>query len=334
MADTPQTLSLVVNAQEYRDEIVRKVNRRVTLLKLLEIRAGSGTNCSWVTEGDGAIGENHTDGADAVNFGSDAQAGAVAPWGLYRSNFHVTKLAMDAAGSASSPAGNRKLWARNQMNAVSKLADTIEIAAFGGAGTGTTIGGLDVAIGDNTNTYAGIDKTADTTWQSTVVTPGSPTALTFDLIRSDLGAVGDKSGEAADIAVCGTDVFNKISGLFDSGRRWGQVNTNRGSIALDNGYEGIEIDGCMFVKARRATANTLYYLNTDYVRFEYLPDTEFPAEVYNQVQADDGYGSMPLGFSYSMLSKNGPASRAQVLAQMQLVVEKPSACGFRNNILV
>lgn len=332
MADTPQTLSLIVTAQEYRGDVVRQINRRVTLLKLLRIVPGAGQNCAWVAEGDGAIAENHTDGAAASNFGSDSQNNAVLNWGLYRSNFHVTKLAMDAAGSSSSPLGNRALWGRNLVNASAALADTIETALFNGAGTGTTIAGLDVAIGDNTNAYATIDKTTDTYWQSTVVDPGVLTAPTFALVRSDLGQIGDACGEQPDIAVCGTAVFNAVANLFDPNRRWNMVNTARGKVMLDAGYEGIEIDGCMFVKARRATANRIYYLNTNHVRVEFLPDTTFPPEVYQQVQADDGYGSVPLGFSYSMLAKLGPADRAQVLAQMQLVVDKPSSCGVRKNV--
>lgn len=332
MADVPQTLSLVVNAQEYRGDVVRQINRRVTLLKLLRIMPGAGKNCAWVAEGDGALAENHTDGAAAANFGSDSQNDAILSWGLYRSNFHVTKLAMDASGSSNTPMGNRALWARNQTNAASSLADTLEAALFNGAGTGTLIAGLDVAIGDNTNTYATINKTVDTYWQSTVVDPGVLTPITFNLIRSDLGAIGDACGEAPDVAVCSTAVFNAVAGQFDPNRRWTIVNTSRGKINLDAGYEGIEVDGTMFVKARRATANWIYYLNTNYVHVEYLPDTEFPPDVYQMVQADDGYGSVPLGFSYSMLAKLGPADRAQVLAQMQLVVKKPKSCGVRKNV--
>jgi hypothetical protein len=336
MADVPQDLSLIILAQEFRGDVVRQINRRVTALKTLRIVPGGGKNVSWVAEGDGAIGENHTDGEAAANFGSDAQDDAILSWGLYRSNFHVTKLAMDAAGSAMAPLGNRRLWARNQQNAMAKLADTLEIAAFNGAGTGTTIAGLDVAIGDDANTYAGIDRSSGSNayWRPTVVDPGSLTAPTMAALRSDIGAIGDACGETPDLAFCSTPVFNAVAGLFDPNRRWSVLNTSRGKINLDAGYEGIEVDGCMFVKARRATVNRIYYVNSNFVHFEYLPDTQFPAEVYQQVQSDDGYGSVPLGMSFSMLSKLGPADRAQVLSTMQLVVTRPNACGVRKNVAV
>jgi hypothetical protein len=165
-----------------------------------------------------------------------------------------------------------------------------------------------------------------------VVDPGVPTSPTFALIRSDLGAIGDACGESPDIAVCPTAVFNAVANLFEANRRWTVVNTARGQVKLDAGFEGLEIDGCMIVKARRATANQIYYLNTNHVHVEFLPDTTFPPDVYQMMRADDGYGSVPLGFSYSMLAKLGPADRAQVLAQMQLVVERPSSCGIRKNV--
>lgn len=333
MSDAPQTLSLITLAQEYRGNTVSQVNRRVTLLKLLPIVPGGGKNIAWAPKNTGHIAENYSEGADAANYGSDAQASAVLSWALYRAPFHVTKLAMDAAGTSGTPVGNRALWANNLVDASATLADLLEDEAFNGLGTGTLMTGLDAAIGDNTNTYAGIARSGNTYWQPTVVDPGSLTALTFAQIRSDLGAIGDLCGESPDLAVCPTAVFNQVAGLFDSNRRWESVNTSRGNIPLVNGYEGIMVDNCMFVKARRATANQIYYLNSNFVHFETLPDTTYPPEVYSMVQATDGYGSVPFDFHYEMLAKTGPSSKAEVLAQMQLVVKRPNACGVRKNVL-
>lgn len=336
MGDVPQTLALIMLAQEFRGDIIAQVNRRVTLLKLLRVIPGGGKNVAWATKADGHLGENYTDGADASNYGSDAQDDAVLSWGLYRSPFHVTKLAMDTAGSASSPLGNRSLWAENVRDASAKLADTLEDEAFNGVGTGTLICGLDAAIGDTANTYATINRATggNEYWRPTVSDPGALTPLTFAQIRSDLGTIGDACGESPDIAVCSTAVFNQLAGLFDSNRRWESVSTARGDIKLSNGYEGIQIDNCMFIKARRATASQMYYLNSNYVHFETLPDASYPPEVYSMVQADDGYGSVPFNFHYEMLAKTGPSSKAEALAQMQLVVKRPNACGVRKNIAI
>lgn len=335
MSDVPQTLSLIVLAQEFRGDTVSQVNRRATLLKLLPIKPGAGKNVAWVAKNTGHIAENYSEGADAANYGSDAQDDAILSWALYRAPFHVTKLAMDTAGSSGSPLGNRSLWAQNLVDANATLVDLLEDEAFNGLGTGTLMAGLDVAIGDTANTYATINRSTggNEYWRPTVSDPGSLTALTFAQIRSDLGTIGDTCGESPDIAVCSTAVFNQVAGLFDSNRRWDSVTTARGNIMLNNGYEGIQVDNCMFVKARKATANQIYYLNSNYVHFETLPDTSYPPEVYQMVQANDGFGSVPFGFHYEMLAKTGPSSKAEVLAQMQLVVARPNACGVRKNVL-
>jgi hypothetical protein len=334
MTDAPQTLALIVAAQQYRGDIIAQINRRATALKLLRIVPGGGKNVAWVAKAAGHIAENYSDGADAANFGSDAQDDAILSWALYRAPFHVTKLAMDAAGSSGTPVGNQSLWAANLKDANATLVDLLEDEIFNGAGTGTLIAGFDVAIGDDTNTYATINRATggNEYWHPYVVDPGVATNLTFQQLRTDIGAIGDECGESPDLAFCGTAVFNQVAALFDSNRRWESVTTSRGSIKLDNGYEGIQVDNCMFVKARKATANTIYYVNSNFVHIETLPDSTYPPEVYQMIQADDGYGSVPLGFHYEMLAKNGPASRAEVLAQAQLVVKRPNSCGVRLNV--
>lgn len=335
MGDAPQTLSLITLAQEFRGDIVSQINRRVTLLKLLRIIPGGGKNIAWATRSSGHIAQNYSDGADAADFGSDAQDDAVLSWGLYRAPFHVTKLAMDAAGTSSTPMGNRALWAQNLRDANATLADLLEDEAFNGLGTGTLMTGLDLALGDDANIYATINRATggNEYWQPTVIDPGALTPITFAQIRSDIGVIGDKCGESPDLAVCGTAVFNQVVGLFDSNRRWESVTTARGSIKLDNGYEGVQVDNCMFVKARKATANQIYYINSNFTHFEFLPDTTYPPEVYQMVQADDGYGSVPLGFHYEMLAKMGPASKAEVLAQLNIVCKRPNSGGVRKNVL-
>jgi hypothetical protein len=333
MADVPQTLSLILQAQEYRGDIVRQINRRVVLLKLLPIIRGSGKNVAWGAESSGQIAENYAEGADAANFGSDAQAGATLSWGLYRAPIRVTKLAMDSAATSQTPQGNRALWARNQVNAAAALAALVEDDAFNGAGTGTLIAGLDVAVADNTNTYASIVRGSNAYWQPYVVDPGSLTSPTISLIRKDLGAIYDSCGETPDLAVCPTSVFNAVAALFDANRRWTTVNTARGQVTLDAGFEGIQIDNCMFVKSKDATANRIYYLNSNYVHFETLPDATVPLEILDAVQATDGFGSVPLDMSFEPLAKNGPSSRGEALCTIQLVVEKPKACGARLNVL-
>lgn len=333
MADTVTTLSLVTLAQEYRGDIVRQINRRTVLLKLLNIFRGEGKNCAFGPEADGQVAENYADGADAANFGGDVQASAVLPWGLYRSNIHVSDLSMDASAGASSPIGNRMLWARNVVNAAAKLGSQINAAGYNGAGTGTTIAGLDVAIGSVSNTYAGIDRSqgGNAYFRPYVVDPGVSTAITQAQIRTDIQAIYVASGMNPDLAICAPALFNSIGATFDATRRQiDTVATARGPIRLDFGWSALEVDGTLFVKDKDATAGTIYYLNTNHVSFQYLPPTD-PVNAPVQVMADDGFGEVPLGMRFKKLATLGASERAQVSSTIQLVVDRPNACGVRKN---
>lgn len=335
MSDTLQQLSLITLAQEFRGDVVRQINRRVVALKMLPIKAGGGKNVAWAPQSSGQLAENFSEGADAANFGSDAQASAILTWGLYRANIHVSNLAMDAAATSSTPEGNRGIWGRNLVDAGATLASLINQEVYVGPGTGTRLAGLDVAIGDDTNTYATIVRGSSAYWRPTVVDPGSPTAPSFALIRDDLRKIYEACGENPDLALCSPAVFNKVGGLFDATRRQvDQVMTARGAIRLDFGYQALEVDGTMFVKDKDATANQIYYVNTDHVELQYLPYAEMAMieSMYAGVGADDGFGVVPLGFKYEMLAKSGASEKAEIVSTICLKVDRPNSCGVRKNV--
>lgn len=332
MADNSQTLALITLAQNFRGDVVRQINRRSVLLKMLPIVKGEGKNVAFVPEADGMIAENMSDGADAANFGSDAQASATQNWGLYRSNFHVTGLAQSAAATSASPLGDLALWARNLVNSSSKLASFINKDLFSGAGTGTLIAGLDVAIGSATNTYYGIDRSmgANAYFRPTVVDPGVNTSITFASIRDVMRQIYEASGENPDVAVCSPTLFNGIGALFDNTRRQvDQIMTARGPVRLEFGFQALEVDGMFFVKDKDATAASIYYLNTNHVQLQYLPAKMPPGVTSSDVAMQDGFGVTPLGMTYEMLAKLGDSDRAQSKAYVQLLVDRPNACGVQ-----
>jgi hypothetical protein len=298
---------------------------------------GEGKNVAWAAEGDGQHAESYAEGADAANFGGDAQAPATLNWGLYRANIHVTKLAMDAARTSTSPLGNQRLWARQVINGAAKLASVINQAMHAGTGAGNTIFGLDGACGDAANTYATINRATvgNEYWRPIVVDPGTPTGVTFKLLRDDLRQIYEASGEYPDIAICRPRVFNVIGALFDDMRRYSieTVNVNKGPVNLDGGFRGLELDGTVFVKDKDATDGRITYINTNHVEVEYLPSADVPGEASEQVQADDGFGLVPLGLSFEKLAKLGASSRAEILATVQLKVDRPNSCGTRLNVL-
>lgn len=332
MADTLSTLSLITLAQQFRGSTVRQVNRRCVILRLIKIVPGEGKNVAFAPEADGAIAETYSESADTSNFGSDAQASATLSWGLYRSGFHVSQLAMDAAATTQTPVGNRLLWARNMVNAGAKLASFINKDIFSGT---AGVVGLDSAIGSASNTYATIDRSqaGNSYFRPTVVDPGVLTDPTFALMRDDVRQVYEACGEQPDLAPCSPAVFNKIGGLFDATRRQvDQVMTARGQIRLDFGLQALEMDGMMFVRDKDATAHTIYYVNSEHVELQYLPSQLMSGLPQEGDTPDDGFGAVPLGMTYEMLAKLGPSERAHVRATVQLVVNRPNSCGVRLNV--
>jgi hypothetical protein len=336
MADFDLATITAALAQNYKDEVVRTFNANSVLLRMLPKVQGEGKNVAWTFEGTGAIGENFTDGADVSNYGIDTPYAATLSWGLYRSNFKLTNLALSTAGSSRSPMGMVDSMGRSMLNASRKLASTLNVAGYSGAGTGTLIAGLGVGV-DSDNTYAGIDRTSNTSFRASVIDPGALTDPSFALIRSDLSTIYDACGEQPDLAFCNSAAWNKIAGLFDeTRRRVSEVSTAGGMVKLDASVSAIEIDGCVFIKDKDATANAIYYVNSNYVHWEYLPvisGSGVPADIV-QGQLSEQQGALPLGMAIYPLARTGAARKITCEVQAQLVVEKPNACGVRLNVAV
>ena len=332
MADVTQTLALVTLAQSFRGNVVRQINRRAAFARSIKKTMGEGKNTAWVPESSGALAETFSEGADAANFGSDAQASAILSWGQYRSNFHISGLAMAGAGSSESPLANRDLWMRNVENASGVLASTINADLYTGS---SAIIGLDSAIGSVSNTYATIERTSATYWRPYVVDPGVATALSFAQIRTDLSTIYTNSGFQPDLAMVGPAVFATLGGLFDNTRRYVQeVRGPNGDITLDASYQALEVDGCLFVRDKDAPANSIYYLNSDYIELQVLAP-KFPPAVQAMVQAvsaEDGFGAFPMGMNLERLAKNGDSERYMMKTYVQLVVRRPNAFGKRLNV--
>lgn len=331
------TLDLLVLSQTFSGDIVRQVNRRATSLGLFRFVKGAGKNVAWPIEGDGQVAETYNEGADVTVFGADEQDSATLPWGLYRAPLAITSLAADGASTSHSPAANQNAWARQQKNAVRKLASLVNRDFYVGTGANRSIVGLDYAIGDVANIYATKDRAIPSNyyWRPNVFDPGTPTALTLPMVRRDLGHIYDASGEVPQVGLCSTDVYNTLGGLFDQNRRYTQnVQGPDGMIKLQAGFDAIEFEGCSFIKDKDAPANSIYYCNNDEIEFEYLPPAEL-VPMLNAIreQLGDGYRELPLGIVFEMLAKTGAAEKAMGRSTLQLKVKRPNACGVRRNIL-
>lgn len=322
-------------AQNLKDVVTRTFNSTAPTLRMFRMEQGEGKNCAWDVEGTGAIGENFADGADVANTGSDAVQMAKLDWGLYRSNFKITNLAAAAARSSRSPAGLVRPLARSLQNSARKLSSTINGVAYSGAGAGTTIFGLAGGVKDD-NTYAGIDRTqaANAGFRAKVIDPGALTDPTIALVRGDLGAIYDICGEKIDVALCNTAIWNKLAAQFTEVRRFTQdVFLGGRQVTLDASVDAIVIDGCVFVKDKDATANAIYYLNSAYVSWEFLPPAvEILPEGATMMQLEDSQGGLGLQVAVYPIARLGAAGKFTMEAQLQLKVEKPNACGKRLNV--
>ena len=323
----------------YRDTTVKTFNARSVLLRVIPKTRMLGKNSTWTWEGTGAIGENYTDGQDVANYGSDDKNVAVLTTGMYRSNFQITDYAASGAANSQSPSDLTDIAANEFINASRKVASTINGAGYAGAGTGTTIAGLSVAVAD-ANTYAGVDRTqaANAGFRSSVFDPGVPTALSIDQIRGDISSIYDSCGETPQLGLMPTNIWNKLASKFSEFRRLNQdVTVGSRIVRMDASVGMLEIDGCIFIKDKDCTASAIYYLNPDYVRWEYLPFpiSELQMEMLartREMQIDDGYGAMPLGMLCKALGETGAAQKMTMQIQLQLVVSKPNSCGKRLNV--
>ena len=340
MADTPQTLASIAGAlpQFYRDPVVKQINRRSVLLRIIPVLAGMGKNVAFDVEGDGMVAENFSDGDDASSFGSDALSPTGLGWGLHRANFRVTDVAAAAARTSGQPKGLVRLMGRNFVSAAAKLASFVNGACFTGTGAGNSIVGLTTALRDD-NVYAGIDRTiaGNAYWRANFVDSGGD-PLSLAMLREDIcDTIYRACGGQPDAAFCDPTTYTKIGGLFEETRRRVQIiteiTTARGRVVLDGSIGAIEVEGCVFFKDKDCPAGEIHYLNTEAVSVEYLPqdDDETLAEASEMMALDDGYGPIPLGMKCLPLGRKGSARpfTSQIFAQLK--VTQPNACGRRTN---
>lgn len=343
-----QSIATTILAQNYAGDVVRQTNRTCALLRVIPITIGEGKNCAWSVESSGATAAEMAEGGNPASPTSDAQAGATLSWSYYEQSSSVTGPAQAAASTSRTPQGNLNQLGRQISNSLAALVSKINQRCFAGSGAGSPkqVTGLDVAIGDNSNTYATIDRSSAPYWRPYLVNPGVSTQLSLGQVREDLKEIQVQSGFVPNVALVHPGVFNEVGNLFDSQRRLIQtvteLTTMRGKILLSGGYAGIEVDGCVFIKDKDATlesGNTsgrIYYLNTDFVDLNVLPQPEFRAafpdlnfEPEAMLQANDGFGEVPLLAAVVKLAKTGDAAIYMAKTYAELRVRRPNACGMR-----
>lgn len=321
------------------DRVVRQTMRDAKTLKFLQVRAGKGSSVNIAVESDGQLAGPIVPGADVADadFGHDAQLSGSLQWGTYGAPIKVDSLAMDAAASVGNPADNNELFMRQIQNASKKLVRELSEDLFGGDGylqnsTTHELCGLNWWVGDTTSTVAGISRVDNSFFRPTVTDPGTLTALTMDQISGDLASIFKACGSRPDLGVCSPSVMLKIKNLFLANRRWvDDVSRVLGGIKLDGGVDVVVIDGCTFIEDPYCDESTIYYLNRDHVYLSALQAHMVPQLYSESLMVAD---ALPLLWRITPLATTGYAKKAALDVTLQVVCDRPNACGARKNVAI
>lgn len=329
-----QTINLIALAQLYKNKIISQTNRAAVLASRLRVEPAMGGKAyAWVAKNTGMYVESYSEGADAVSFGSDAQYTALLPYSHYRANFGVSGFALAAARNSTSPTDNNDLWLKNMLDASEALASRINADLYKLTPASTDLVSLVPSIGQDANTYAGLDRTNlnYAFWKPYVVGDNSsPAPITLNDIRKDIREIFKKSGSRPDIAVCDPDTFANLANLFDQNKRY----LIQPGFVTEGGVGEIVFDGCRFIEDKDCLQNTIFYLNTRYVYFVAIPlmDSSISPAAQRELADDRGFGPLPFGAQVELLGKSGDSDKAQMKTYLQLVVERPNACGARYGV--
>lgn len=344
------SLSMLLLAQQYRQDLVRQANRRAVTLSILRKSIGAGKNVPIPFELSGQTAAAYIEGADTGTPTPDSQVGGVLNWGLYEAPIGLTNLAADAAGSTTAgPDGNQDAWGRQLANGGAAAISVVNQALYVGTGSGgssePTIVGFETAVATS-GTYGGLDRGTYTLLQGNVTDPGAATDLTVAQIRADLAACYTRGGSRPDLGFCKPAVFNKIVGLLDPNRRLETetVQAAGSPVVLAYKVSTVNIDGCTFVEDKDAgissdstTVGSITYVNSDYVEVDLLmPGLNRSAYQAlagkGLLNASDGMTTLGMSLYYEPLAKTGSAFKARVALTAQLKCLRPNALGIRKNI--
>ena len=135
------------------------------------------------------------------------------------------------------------------------------------------------------------------------------------------------------VQTCALPIWNSIAALFTEIRRITQGVDAQGNVVLDGSADVLVMDGCRFVKDKDATSNAIYYLNTNYLRWQTLPFVgSSEQDVIATLPLQTGMGDSGITAAVVRLARTGAASKFSLMTQCQLVVKKPTAMGKRLNV--
>ena len=337
---------------------VGQLGRSAPLFSRLRKRPGSGKIASEVIEIGGATVSNISEGAFAPAATANAELAYSLGFGKYTSTLTITEQARRASGTVNGPptgtGGYSERLYEEGATRIVQILEQLESDLWTGTGTNQIVG-FDLAIGDTTNTYAGINRATpgNEYWHPNVFNDGVPTAATRALIESDLTEIRSNVYHpgSPDLIVASPGIFNAVKASMQ-----GNVAYNIGAfpvggvpqVGLQASADALYFGSAVMFVDDYAPTDSITYLNSRYVRIEYMPypadamrmlqgmtDPAFMARVRMKLQeAGIADQLLPLDMMAKQLGAVGAADSIQYACFPQLVVDRPNACGMRLNIAV
>lgn len=178
--------------------------------------------------------------------------------------------------------------------------------------------GAHVDDGNSVASIGGLSRSTYTTLASTVTASGG--SISFAKMATLYNAITSGSQKPT-IGLCDETVFSLIESLFTPQERIAKpvsrVAGRTQGLVGETGYTGLIYKGFPIVADEKATAQTLFFLNEDYLDWHALPvfGTE-PVRYKNQIEGNDYSNVLGLGFSWSGWIK--PSNSATMIGHIYL----------------
>jgi len=191
--------------------------------------------------------------------------------------------------------------------------------------------GLEAIVDDGTNaaTIGGLSRSTNTTLQSTVTASGG--TLTLAKVSTLLSNITSGSTKPT-LGLCSETVWDFIEKLIDTESRIvKEPKIMTSGIAANSGFTSIHYRGVPIIADEKATAQTLYFVNENFIEWRALPVAKTtPVKFIAQdIKGNDLSGVKGLGFSWSgfIMSQNQAAITGHIYLGGELVTTNPKRHG-------
>lgn len=197
-----------------------------------------------------------------------------AAWDWKQAYVAITVSGLDLI-RADSPEAIANFLTFQFENAQTELAEIMG-AGIWGTGTGKNIDGIQNAVDDGTGTngatYGGLSRSTNTFWKSTV--DSSTTTLTLASMRSNFGLA--TQGGRHPTLICMTQAnYNRYWGLTQPNQSFPVQPSGTDEQLAQAGFTSLVFDGVPVIVDSHVPANSIYFLNEDYMYFIVNPRADF-----------------------------------------------------------